>query len=372
MPRNRIAVLLLAASTLLLVAACGSPAAGSTGERPEAASARVGNPPSPVTLQEAGSSTMYPYVQVLTSPLHQRYSNITLETAAGGSGVGQSEAIAGTIDVGASDAYLSPAQFKSTPGILNIPVSVSSLVITFNVKGLSSINLSGPVLAGIYQGRIRTWNDSAIAALNPGVTLPNQRIVPIRRVDSSGDTFDLTEFLSASTGSWENGPGIGTTVSWPAVSGELAESGDPGMISGMSSTPGSIGYVGISYAPQALQTGLGQAALRNRAGKFVKSDATTVQSAVAQGSRKLPADLAASLVDEPGAQSYPIVSYDYLVVRSQQSDANTALALRTFITWAISSSGGASEGNLSAVGFQPLPAAAVAKDKNAISRIKAG
>lgn len=355
----------------LAVAGCGATAGTNPGRQP-ASSVKVGNPSTQVALQEAGSSTMYPYVQELTSPLTQKYPNITLSAAAGGSGAGQSEAIAGTIDLGATDVYLSPSQFQASPGILNIPISVSSLVITFNVKGVSSLNLSGNVVAEIYQGKITKWNDRAIASLNPGADLPDETIVPIRRLDSSGDTFDLTEFLSRSNSSWANGPAEGLTVTWPAVQGELSESGDPGMISGMSKTPGSIGYLGISYAPAGLQAGLGEVALQNRAGHFVKSDQTTVQSAVAHGASKLPKDLVASLVDEPGADSYPIVAYDYLVVKSQQSDPEKALALRTFFTWAISPTGGATQADLYGVGFQPLPQVALPRVNAAINQIKAG
>ncbi|MBO0703070.1 MAG: phosphate ABC transporter substrate-binding protein PstS [Candidatus Dormibacteraeota bacterium] len=368
---NRLFALGVAALATLLVAACGSSAPSSGSGRPAAASVKVGNPAAPVTLQEAGSSTMYPYLRELSSPLSQKYSNITLSPAAGGSGAGQSEAIAGTIDVGASDVYLSPAQFQSAPTILNIPISVSSLVVTFNLKGISSLNLTGPVVAGIYQGKVTKWNDPAIASLNPGVNLPDQTIVPIRRLDSAGDTFDLTEFLSSTSKAWANGPAEGLTVTWPAVTGEMAESGDPGMISGMSKTPGSIGYLGISYVPQGLQAGLGQAALRNRDGHFVKSDRTSVESAVAHGSAKLPRNLVGTLVNQAGAETYPIVTYDYLVVQSKQTDAAKALALRTFITWAVSSSGGATQGNLFAVGFQALPSTALPKIHAAINKIKA-
>lgn len=370
MHRSRLVALGVTAVASLVVAACGS-SAPSGSDRQAAAAVKVGNPSTPVTLQEAGSSTMYPYLRVLGSPLSQKYPNITLSTAAGGSGTGQAEAIAGTIDVGASDVYLSPAQFQSTPGILNVPISVSSLVVEFNLKGISTLKLTGSVVANIYLGKITHWNDPAIASLNPGVRLPDETIVPIRRVDSAGDTFDLTEFLSATSGAWANGPANGLTVTWPPVAGELAESGDPGMISGMSSTPGSIGYLGISYAPQGLQTGLGQAALRNRAGNFVQSDPTTVHSAVVHGVPTLPADLVGSLVDEPGSGSYPIVTYDYLIVQSRQSTAGKALALRTFLTWAISPTGGATEANLYGVGFEPLPGTALPRVNAAINRIQA-
>ncbi|MGH7922168.1 MAG: phosphate ABC transporter substrate-binding protein PstS, partial [Candidatus Dormibacteraceae bacterium] len=307
---------------LLLVAACGSPGTGSSNNnsgssQKKATSVKTGNPPTPVTLQEAGSSLLFPYLQQLTSPLTQKYSNITLSPAAGGSGTGQAEAISGTIDMGGSDAYLSPAQFQQDAGLMNVPIAISSQAVNFNLKGVSSLNLTGNVLAQIYEGKITNWNSSAISSLNPGVTLPNETIVPIRRVDSSGDTFIFTSFLSATNSAWSNGPSLGTTVAWPAVSGELSFSGNPAMVQGLMATPGSIAYVGISVEQTALQAGLGEGALQNKSGKYVKPDATTVLAAVAAGAKSIPANLAASLIYEPGAQSYPIVNYEYLIIQSK-------------------------------------------------------
>lgn len=371
-PALRASFIAAVAGALLLVAACGS----SSGNHPSGSSSstkvKTGNPSSPVTLQEAGSSLIFPYLQQLTSPLTQKYSNITLSPAAGGSGVGQSEAASGTIDLGGSDAYLTPAQFQQYPGLLNVPIAISSQAVNFNLKGISTLNLSGSVLAQIYEGKITSWNDQAIAKLNPGVSLPNQTIVPIRRVDSSGDTFIFTSFLSQTSSAWQNGPSLGTTVTWPAVAGELAESGNPGMVSGLKATPGSIAYIGISVEADALQAGMGEASLQNKAGKFVKADATTVQSAVQAGARSIPSNLAASLIYMPGAQSYPIVNYEYLIVQSKQTDPNKALAIRTFLDWSISPGGGASEANLAAVNFQPLPQSVVPAVDKAINKIQAG
>ena len=376
-PALRASFIAAVVGALLLVAACGSGNNGtSSGNHPSGSSNAVnvhtGNPSSPVMIQEAGSSLIFPYLQQLTSPLSQTYSNITLSPAAGGSGVGQSEAASGTIDMGGSDAYLTPAQFQQYSGLMNIPIAVSSQAVNFNLKGVSTLNLSGPVLAGIYMGKVTKWNDPSIAGLNPGVTLPDQTIVPIRRVDSSGDTFIFTSFLSQTSSPWQNGPSLGTTVTWPAVPGELAESGNPGMVSGLKATPGSIAYVGISVESDALQAGMGEAALKNKAGKFVKSDQTTVLAAVNAGSHSIPGNLAASLIYMPGDQSYPIVNYEYLIVQSRQTDPGKALALRTFFVWALDSNGGATESNLAAVNFLALPGSVVPSVKKQINRIQAG
>ncbi len=378
-PALRASFIAAVVGALLLVAACGSTDGGSSGGSHSSGngsgrsvSVHTGNPSSPVTIQEAGSSLIFPYLQQLTSPLTQKYSNITLSPAAGGSGVGQSEAASGTIDMGGSDAYLTPAQFQQFPGLMNIPIAVSSQAVNFNLKGVSTLNLSGPVLSDIYMSKVTKWNDPSIASLNPGVTLPGQTIVPIRRVDSSGDTFIFTSFLSQTSSAWQNGPSLGTTVTWPAVPGELAESGNPGMVSGLKATPGSIAYVGISVESDALQAGMGEASLKNKAGKFVKSDATTVAAAVEAGAKAgIPNNLAASLIYQPGNESYPIVNYEYLVVQSKQSDPNQALALRTFFVWAIDPNGGATESNLAAVNFQPLPTSVLSAVKKQINRIGA-
>ena len=373
--RLRASVIAAALGALLLVAACGgnpqSAATPKSSPTPKQVTVRTGNPSSPVTLIEDGSSLILPYLQTLVSPLRQAYPNITLAPAAGGSGKGIADAIAGTVQMGGSDAYLSDAQAQQNPNLLNIPIAVSSQAVNFNLKGVSSLNLTGNVLAQIYSGKITKWNDPAITKLNPGAKLPDQTIVPIRRVDSSGDTFIFTSFLSTTNTAWSNGPAFGTTVTWPAVQGELTASGNPAMVQTCEQTPGSIAYIGISVEATALSGGLGQAALQNRAGKFVKPTQQTALAAVAAKATSIPDDLRASLVYAPGDQSYPIVNYEYVMVSSQQKDANTALALRTFLTWAIDPSGGATSANLSTVGFNPLPATVVPKVHTAINKIQA-
>ena len=302
--------------------------------------------------------------------INSAFSNITLAPAAGGSGTGQSEALSGTIDMGGSDAYLSSSQVTANPGALNIPIAVSSQAVNYNLTGITNLKLSGSVIAQIYSGTITTWNDPAIAALNTGVTLPATPIVPIRRSDSSGDTFIFTSFLSATNSTWSSGPAFGTTVSWPTVSTELTASGNPAMVDTLHSTPGGIAYIGISVESTALVDGLGEAELENASGSFVQPNATTVDAAVTAGSGNVPASLAASLIYETGAQSYPIVNFEYLIINpSKITSSDTALAVRTFIEWAISSTGGATADNLSAVNFEPLPTSVIPLVNTAVAQI---
>jgi phosphate transport system substrate-binding protein len=358
----------------LLVAACGGSSSGSSSSATPAPSASVqtGNPSSAVTLNESGSTLLLPYLQAMVGPVKQAYPNITLAPSGGGSGKGVSDSIAGTVQMGGSDAYLADAQAKQNPDLLNIPIAVSSQAINYNLPGVSDLKLTGNVLAQIYNGKINKWNDSQITKLNPGVNLPSQTIVPIRRVDASGDTFIFTSFLSATNNDWNNGPSLGTTVTWPAAQGELTASGNPGMVQQAKAIPGSIAYVGVSAEQTALGQGLGEAQLQNKAGQYVKpTQQTTAAAAQAKGTN-VPADLRASLIYADGAQSYPIVNYEYLLVKSKQSDSNTALALRTFLSWAVNPSQGMSAQNLQAVNFVALPAPVQGKVKGQIAKIQAG
>lgn len=333
------------------------------------ANMNLGNPASPVTLNESGSSLLYPFLQELVDPLHSKYPNVTLAPAAGGSGKGISDAIAGTTQMGGSDAYLSSSQASSNPGLLNIPIAISSQAVDYNLPGVSNLKLSGDVIAKIYQGKITKWNDPAIAGLNSGVTLPATTIVPVRRVDSSGDTFIFTSLLSATNSDWQNGPAFGTSVTWPAVSNELTANGNPGMVQTCHATPGCIAYVGISAQDSAQSAGLGESELQNKAGNFVQPNDATVGAAVSAGAGSLPADLAAPLIYEPGAQSYPIVNFEYIIVKNKQASADTAQAIRDFLAFATDPQGGSSTTYLTKEHFVALPSSVTSQVETAIASI---
>jgi phosphate transport system substrate-binding protein len=329
----------------------------------------LGNPASAVTLNEAGSSLLYPFLQELVAPLHAKYSNVTLAPAAGGSGKGISDAIAGTTQLGGSDAYLSNSQASANPGLLNIPIAISSQAVNYNLPGVSNLKLTGDVLAQIYQGRITKWNDPAITALNPGATIPPTNIVPVRRIDSSGDTFIFTGFLSATNSAWQNGPAFGTSVTWPSVSSELTANGNPGMVQTCKATPGCIAYVGISSENAAQSAGLGEAELQNKDGNYVQPTDTTVEAAVSSGATSIPANLAAPLIYESGAQSYPIVNFEYIVVKNKQTSADVAQAIRDFLSFAIDPAGGSTSAYLAEEHFQALPQNVVPQVQAAIATI---
>lgn len=329
----------------------------------------LADPSSAVTLNESGSTLLYPFLQELVSPLHAKYPNVTLAPGPGGSGKGISDAIAGTTQFGGSDAYLSSSQASGTPGLLNIPIAISSQAVNYNLPGISNLKLTGDVIAQIYQGKITKWNDSAIAALNPGVTLPATNIVPVRRIDASGDTFIFTSFLSATNPAWNNGPAFGTSVTWPAVSNELTANGNPGMVQTCHATPGCIAYIGISSEDAAKSAGLGEAELQNKAGNYVQPDASTVGAAVSAGATSIPASLAAPIIYEPGAQSYPIVNFEYIIVKNKQPGADTATGIRDFLAFAIDPSGGSTPAFLAKEHFVGLPSSVIPQVQKAIASI---
>jgi phosphate transport system substrate-binding protein len=322
----------------------------------------------PTRLLETGSTLLYPLFNLWAA----EYTDAQITTQGTGSGAGISGAISGIAQIGASDAYLSNAQMKSNPGMLNIPLAISSQMVNYNIPGLNNqhLKLSGPVLAGIYQGKVKYWDDPAIAKINPGVKLPHNAIVPVHRSDGSGDTFIFTQYLSYSTPEWSNSLGYGTTVSWPAVHGSIGADGNPGMVNASKGTPYSIAYIGISFKNAIDWAGLGVAELKNRDGNFVLPDHATVTAAVNEMLAKTPPDERVGLIFAPGAQSYPIINYEYAIVKSQRPNADTAKALREFLSWAINPKGGNAPYYLQSVGFDALPEPIVKLSEKQIQQIK--
>ncbi len=328
------------------------------------------NPDKAVTLLETGSSLLYPLFNAWAPAIKQAYPNITVQTASTGSGTGISQAISGIVQIGASDAYMSDSQLAKAPGIVNIPLAISAQQINYNLNGVASLNLSGSVLAGIYTGKITYWDDPAIKADNPNTALPHNQIVPVHRTDGSGDTFLFTTYLSDTDAGWKNSIGFNTSITWPSVQGAIGAEGNSGVVQTLAQTPNSIGYVGISFLDQAASKGLGTAALKNQAGSFVAPAAANIAAAASTMVSDTPADERLSLIYAPGANSYPIINYEYAIVQSKQSDPATAAAIRTVLLWALSPSGGNAPSFLDKVHFLPLPTAVIPKSQAQINEIK--
>lgn len=354
--RLRTLLALSATAPLILVgSACGSKSTTESGHPAPAGSVATAPATSAVSILETGSTLLYPLFNQWGLAYHKNFPNVQITAQGTGSGTGISQAAAGAVDIGASDAYLSEGDMKAHPGLMNIALAISAQQVNYNLPGLQeNLKLNGKVLAGMYQGSIKTWNDSQIAGLNPGVNLPDTPVVPLHRSDGSGDTFLFTQYLSKQDADgWGKSPGFGTTVDFPAVPGALGETGNGGMVTGCADTPGSVAYVGVSFLDQAREKGLGEARLANAAGNYLLPDDKSIQAGAAGFASKTPENQAISLINGDAPEGYPIVNYEYAIVNSSQQDAATAQTLQAFLHWAVTDGNDASFVNQ--VHFQPLP-----------------
>jgi phosphate transport system substrate-binding protein len=370
---TRVTAAIALSAAAVALAACSAPASlpsGVSAAAAPSAAATVPSLPAPAaqTLSETGSSIMAPLFARWRTAYHARFPQVTLETASSSSGVGIAAAAAGTADVGASDAYLSSATLAKYTDLVNIPLAVAALMVIYNVPGIGPaehLRLNGKVLAQMFAGKITRWDDPAIAAINPGVKLPGTPVVPVHRADSSGSTFLFTSYLNAQDPSgWSNSQ-IGTTIAWPGQPGEIGATGSEGIVDRVGSTPGAVSYVGVSYLSQVTSMNEGEAALGNSSGSYVLPTAGTIQAALASFTNT-PASETISLVNGAGSQAYPIINYEYAVVRTSQASAIRAQDLRAFLTWAITSG----TAQLAQVNFQPLPPPIVTLSTAQIAKIK--
>jgi phosphate transport system substrate-binding protein len=340
-----------ALAPVALLAACGSSGSSSSSSSASASSSASSSSGS-TTVSETGSTLLLPLVSAWQVAYGTANPNVLITTSGTGSGTGIADAAAGTVNIGGSDAYLSSANISQYPGLLNIPLSVAALVINYNVPGVKKpLNLNGTVLASIYSGKIKTWNDPAITKLNPGVSLPSTKIVTLHRADSSGSTFLFTSYLNAQAPSGWSSSNVGTTVSWPSVPGATAETGSGAMVKGCGAIKGCIAYIGISYRTQAAAAGLGEADLANKSGKFEPASSANIGAALATFSSKTPASGAQSLIN--GTAGYPLINYEYAIVKTTQSSAAEASAVKAFLSWGITS--GSTSKYLAPVNFEALP-----------------
>jgi phosphate transport system substrate-binding protein len=374
--RRALAGIALASAAALVLAACGGGAPPGTppaGAAPSGAAAPTTPATISQTLSETGSSLMAPLFTKWWKPAyHTQFPQVILNTTSSSSGTGISSAAAGTVDIGASDAYLSPATLAKYPHLVNIPLAVAALMVVYNVPGLgfsTHLKLDGQVLAKIFSGQITRWDDPAIKRLNPTANLPaGLGIVLVHRGDVSGSTFLFTSYMNAQDPSDWSGSLIGTKVAWPKRPDEIAATGSDGSdgITGkVKSSPGSIGYVGVSYKSEVEQDGEGEAELGNSSGNYVLPGPGTIQAAL-DSFTNTPADETISLINGSGGQAYPIINYEYAVVNTAQPSAARAQDLRAFLSWAI----GRGTTLLGNVNFQPLPPSVVTLSEAQIAKIE--
>lgn len=351
----------LIAVPVLLAAACGS---NSNGGSPAPASGGAGaatpfSEPatSKMALAETGATELYPLMNLWAPAYNARYPNVSITTGSTGSGAGIAQAAAGAVNIGASGAYLSDGDMAAHKGLMNIALATSAEQVNYNLPGVNEhLKLNGKVLAAMYEGKIKAWNDPQIAALNPGVNLPAEPVVPLHRSDGAGDTFVFTQYLSKQDpDGWGKSPGYNTTVDFPAVPGALGENGAGGMVTGCAQTPGCVAYIGTSYLDQAGQKGLGEAQLGNAAGSYLLPDAQSIAAEAGGFAAQTPANEVISLINGPAPDGYPIVNYEYAIVYSNQKDPAVAQTIQAFLHWAVTD--GNAPSFLEKFHFQPLPAA---------------
>jgi phosphate transport system substrate-binding protein len=208
-------------------------------------------PAEAVTLVETGSTLLYPLFNIWVANYTKTHQGVNITTDSTGSEAGIKKIISGEVQIGASDAFMSDAEVKRNPQIVNIPLCIAAQMVNYNLPGLNAekLKLDGTVLAGIYSGKIRVWDAAPIAALNPNVKLPHHAIIPIRRADGSGDTFIFTQFLSFSDADWANNQGYGMVITWPVVEGSLEAHGNTGMVQTIQKTAYSLAYIGVQCDP---------------------------------------------------------------------------------------------------------------------------
>ena len=276
-----------------------------------------------------GSSFVFPLVSKWIPEVAKAYGfNVTYSPT--GSGAGIAGVTARTVDFGASDAPLSPDQLSACKGCVVIPWALSATSIPYNVLGAGGrIHLSGPVLANIYLGKITKWNDPAIEKLNPKLTLPSLSITPVYRSDSSGTTYNFTEYLSSVSKKFESKVGTSTSVSFPTGVGARGSSGVAGVVS---KTAGALTYVDVAYS---LQNHFTFAAVQNRAGGFALPGLRGITASVSQLPKKVTTLGQLKIVDPPrsaGKIAYPIVTFTYVIVPTSSSKAG---AVRKLVYWAV-------------------------------------
>ena len=297
----------------------------------------------------AGSSFVYP-VMTKWSADYRNATKVQVNYQSIGSGGGIAQIKAATVDFGASDAPLKPADLDQF-GLGQFPTVIGGVVPVVNVPGVGAgkIRFTGPLLADIFMGKVKTWNDAAIAAANPGLTLPATKITVVHRSDGSGTTFNFVNYLSKVSPAWKSGVGEGTAVKWPAG---IGGKGNEGVAAYVKQIKGGIGYVELSYA---LQNKMAYAAMQNAAGKWVQPSAESFAAAAASADWASARDFYLVMTNAPGDESWPITASVFVIMYKQPKNAASAKATKEFFTWVFANG----DEQAKKLDYVPLPPALV-------------
>jgi phosphate transport system substrate-binding protein len=315
-----------------------------------------------ILLTAAGATFPYPIYSKWFDVYHTAHPNVEVNYQSIGSGGGIRQLQAGTVDFGASDGPMSDEQLaQSKFKILHFPTVLGADVPSYNIPGVTGeLNFTQKALAGIFLGTITKWNDAELTKANPGVNLPSADIVVVHRSDGSGTTYIWTDFLSKVSDEWKNKVGKGTSVNWPVGLGGKGNEGVSGLVK---QTPNAIGYIELVYATQ---NGIAFGKVQNAAGKFVKADLAGVTAAAAGVAKDIPDDFRVSITNAPGATSYPVSSFTWLLIPAHIEDAAKRDAIKDFLKWMLTEGQNYNEG----LTYAQLPKAVIAKELKAISLVQ--
>jgi len=349
---------LIAAAAMALVVGCGGTAGPAATPAVDVGSGQ---------LQGAGATFPEPYYTKAFYAYNQKYSQVSVNYQAIGSGAGVQAFTKNTVDFGASDVPMTAAEVTAAGGpttLVQLPTIIGVAAIAYNLPGVDNVQLDGTTLANIFLGTIKKWNDPAITALNPGAKLPGTDIAVVHRSDGSGTSYMFTDYLSKVSPDWKTRVGVGKSVAWPTGVGQ---SGNAGVGQTVKSTEGAIGYVELAYV---IQSQLQYAALKNASGKYVKASLEGATAAAGTVSGVSPTNF--SITNASGDKAYPIASYSWVFIRTDQTDATKGKAVVNLFKWVVQTAYNDSVVNGKALQYAPLPSEAQAYALSQLKQVTSG
>lgn len=316
-----------------------------------------------ININAAGATFPAPIYQKWFEEFRQAHPNIQINYQSIGSGGGIRQLTAGTVDFGASDMPMTAEQMSAFKNfhVLHFPTVLGGVVPTYNIEGLrTELRFSGPVLASIFLGKLKKWNDVELKKLNPGVNLPDADITVVHRSDGSGTTFVWTDYLSKVSPEWKSKVGANTAVNWPVG---LGGKGNEQVSGQVKQTPNSIGYVELIYA---VQNKMSYGSVQNSAGKFLKANLDTVTAAAAGAAKNMPEDFRVSITNAPGADAYPISSFTWLLIPDKIRDAARRDAIKQFLRWMLTTG----QKDCASLSYAPLPKAVLTMEEKQLAKIQ--
>jgi len=296
-------------------------------------------------LTGAGATFPYPIYSKWFSEYQGAHPGVSINYQSIGSGGGIKQMTGGLVDFGASDLPMTDDQLAASKvKLIHIPTVIGAVVPVFNVPGVQDVKFSGEVLSDIYLGKITQWNDPRIVKDNPGVNLPSQKIIVVHRSDGSGTTYIFTDYLSKVNPDWANGPGKGSSPSWPCGVGGKGNEGVAGLVRQL---PGAIGYVELIFA---LQNHITFGEVKNASGAWTRASIEGVTAAAASV-KQMPADYRVSITNAPGKDAYPISSFTWLLIATKSADPAKGKVIKDMLSWIVNNG----ENEVSALSYAPLP-----------------